>query len=155
MSGSIAGGAQYPSLTVLTSDDPFSVEGVSTTLKREFAIQAYSTFTGQVPARETFVIDKAGYVRAVHVDQKDGTTHAGAALEALAALGQDALQAEREFGEQAVVGKDGQLERPRMLSAVGRMREKQAQAAAARGDAGGDNWTATLNKWFEDFMTEK
>ena len=152
--GSEAVGGRFSSLKLLGLDDAFAVDGESTTLAREFAVQPYTTFQGPVPGRESYVVDAAGIVRGVHVEQKDGASHAAAALQSLAALeaNSDAVAAEAEFKAQATVTADGKVTAPVKLSAVGRMREKQANEAAARGADGDDKLVDFLNNAFNRFL---
>ena len=76
------------------------------------------------------------------------------ALQSLAALeaNSDAVAAEAEFKAQATVTADGKVTAPVKLSAVGRMREKQANEAAARGADGDDKLVDFLNNAFNRFL---
>ena len=103
-----------------------------TTLRREFAVPIRQTATGAKPARVTYVLDVAGVVRGVFVDDAAQGSHAEFARATLAAM--DAApdtEAEVEFMARSVEAADGQLvvKRP---SAVGRMRERMAAEQAER-----------------------
>ena len=114
------------------ADEPYDVPGSlnKMTIRKEFDVKINQGLRGALPARATFVVDVAGVVQGVFIDEKDGSTHAPFALAQLGAMGQE-TEAERTFKEAAVLSKDGVLQVMRP-SAVGRMREKQAKEAAER-----------------------
>mmetsp|Transcript_53462 Transcript_53462/g.106353 ORF Transcript_53462/g.106353 Transcript_53462/m.106353 type:complete len:254 (-) Transcript_53462:331-1092(-) len=141
----------------LMPDGPFKVDAKDTTLVREFAVQPYATFSGPVPGRASFAIDSAGYVRGTLVEQKNGALHASAMRQCAEAMEANAkvVEAEMAFNEQAVIDDDGMQQRPIRLSAVGRMRAKQAQKAEERGQGPGwdEELTKKLNTWADKLFS--
>lgn len=145
-------GVKQPTLTMLPCDPQFVQDGKTTSLTQQFAVQPYVTMQGPAPGRESFVIDSAGYVRGSHVDQKDGASHVAAALQSLAKLetSPKMLDVEKAFKDEALVTEDGDTQRPTRLSAVGRLREEEARARAARGDKPG--WDTALAKKLNEMV---
>jgi len=118
------------------ADEPFILAGRKTTVRRELNVPILTTPRGLEPKRLTFVLDIAGVVRGVFENEEECTSQANFALECC--RGMEAApdtEMEIEFKKRAVITSDGQRVALRP-SAVGRMRERQAQEKAAREAAG-------------------